>query len=117
MSYSKVDGMNLVEYLQQPSSIYALSALALNTQADGLLGLRDMVDYFVNQDVIANVPELKQRWADLEKMGFAVHAPGGCLERVRAKLGWRIGYVLTVRGDKAAETLTEAINTIKRPPK
>ena len=105
--------MKFIKYLQQPSSIYALIALLMNTQAKGLFSVKDAIEYFFNQDIVVNVPELKQRWIELVELGLAERVSGDWKEKWKIRLGWRIGYVLTEKGDKAAEALTEAVNYIK----
>ena len=105
--------MNLVKYLQQPESIYALMALLINTKAGGVLSVKDMAEWFLNRDEVVNVVELKQRWVELTELGLAERVSGGWKEKWKTRLGWRIGYVLTEKGDKATEALTEAINYIK----
>jgi len=105
--------MKLIEYLQQPSSIYALMALLISTRSDGLLRTKDMIEWFLAEGTIVNVDELKQRWTELEQMGLAKKAVGGWRQKWKVRAGTRIGYVLTEKGDKAAEALTEAVNYIK----
>jgi hypothetical protein len=106
--------MKLIEYLQQPSSIYALMALLINTQAKGLFSVKDVVEWFLNQDVAVNVHELKQRWIELTELGLAERVSGGWKEKWKVRFGMRIGYVLTEKGDKATEALMEAVNYIKK---
>jgi ribosomal protein L5 len=96
--------MKFIEYLQQPNSIYALMALTLNTRAGGMLSVKDK---------IVNVRELKQRWHDLIELGFAQHVSCGNIEKWKIRLGWRVGYILTEKGDKASEALLEVIKHCK----
>jgi len=105
--------LKFTEYLQQPSSIYAIIALLVNTKAEGLFSLKDMIEWFLNQDVAVNVHEFKQRWLELAEMGLAERVSGGWTEKWKVRLGMRIGYVLTAKGDKATEALLEAVNYIK----
>lgn len=90
--------MKFVEYLQQPCSVYALMALLLNTKAGGALlpRMEDVSEWFQNQGITVDTRELKQRWKELEDMGFA--------ER----------NVLTEKGDKAAEALFDVLTYIKQ---
>ena len=106
--------MGFIEYLQRPSSIYAVMALILNTKTDGLLRVKDMTEYFFNMDVAVDIKILRRRWVELEQIGFAQQSAkgAGIMWKVRAR--WRIGYVLTEKGDKAAEALMESINYIKK---
>ena len=106
--------MKFIEYLQQPSSIYAIIALLINTKAEGLFSLKDMIEWFLNQDVAVNVHELKQRWLELAEMGLAKRVSGDWKEKWKVRFGLRIGYVLTEKGDKAAEALMEAVNYIAK---
>ena len=106
--------MNFIEYLQQPCSIHALMALILNTKAEGGFSLKDVVEWFVNQNVAVNVHEFKQRWRELTELGFAKRVSGDSTVKWKIWLGRRVGYVLTEKGDKAAEALTEAINYVKK---
>ena len=105
--------MKFIKYLQQPSSIYALMALLVNTNAKGLFSLKDMVEWFLNQNVAVNVHELKQRWLELTELGLAERVSGDWKEKWKVRFGMRIGYVLTEKGDKATEALMEAVNYIK----
>jgi len=120
VSTTKVGGnkeeteMEVIEYLQQPSSIHAVMALILNTKTGGLLRVKDMTEYFFNMDVIVDVKVLQSRWVELEKMGFAKQAAEGAGMKWKVRLRRRIGYVLTEKGDKAAEALMESINYVKK---
>lgn len=89
-------------------------ALILNTQAEGLFSLKDMIEWFLNQDVTVNVHELKRRWTELAEMGLAEHVSSDCKEKWKIRLGERIDHILTEKGDKAAEALMEAVNYIKK---
>ena len=106
--------MKFTEYLQQPSSIYAIIALLINTNAEGLFSLKDMVEWFLNQDVAVNVHEFKQRWLELAELGLAKRVSGDWTKKWKVRFGLRIGYVLTEKGDKAAEALMEAVNYIAK---
>lgn len=120
VSTTKVGGneeeteMGFIEYLQQPSSIYAVMALILNMKTGGLLRVKDLVEYFFNQDVAVDIKVLQRRWVELEKLGFTRQAAKGARMKWKVRLRWRIGYVLTEKGDKAAEALMESINYIKK---
>ena len=105
--------MKFIKYLQQPSSIYALMALLVNTQAEGLFSVKAMAEWFLHQGVAVNVVELKQRWLELEELGLAKRVSGSWQDKWKVRLGRRIGYVLTEKGDKAAEALLETVNYIK----
>jgi len=105
--------LKFIKYLQQPSSIYALMALLVNTQAEGLFSVKEMVEWFLNQNVAVNVVELKQRWLELEELGLAKRVSDSWQDKWKVRLGWRIGYVLTEKGDKATEALLETVNYIK----
>ena len=106
--------MKFTEYLQQPSSIYAIIALLINTNAEGLFSLKDMVEWFLNQDVAVNVHEFKQRWLELAELGLAKRVSGDWTKKWKVRFGLRIGYVLTEKGDKATEALLEAVNYIAK---
>jgi hypothetical protein len=63
--------------------------------------------------VAVNVVELKQRWLELTELGLAERVSGDWKEKWKVRIGRRIGYVLTEKGDKATEALLEAVNYIK----
>lgn len=102
--------MKVVEYLQQPSSIYALMALLFNTRAETLFHMKDLVEWFKAEGVDVNVQELKRRWKQLEQSGFAETSPA---LKWKARAGHDVGFILTEKGDKAAEALMDIVNYIK----
>lgn len=102
-----------INYLQQPESIHAINALLLNTRAFGGFRVADMVEWFDGEGITVNVNELKERWHELACLGFAVQSRGFTASWER-RIGGKIGYVLTEKGNKVAEALTEAINYIKK---
>jgi hypothetical protein len=106
--------LEFINYLQQPSSIYALMGLIMNSKAEGKFSLKDVIDWFQSQNAQVNVDELKQRWRELMELGFAEYVPSDSTFKWNIRVGRRIGYVLTEKGDKAAEALMEAVNYIKK---
>lgn len=93
-----------VNYLQQPESIHAMTALLMNTKAFGGFTVTDAVEWFNAQwNITVNINELKKRWYDLTELDFAKQLPGG-----RQK----IGYILTEKGEKMAQALMDCINYI-----